>query len=655
MAIRKKIGFAWNMISLVGIVLAVTAAGLTVAFTAYEMMAEAEHAYLGLMTFFVFPAMMVAGLILVPVGAWLKRNDLRKSALEGKISLDEEIQAFPTLNLNDPHKRQMFIFFIMATIIFVIVMAIASIKGFEFTESTTFCGTLCHPVMTPEYTAWQNSPHAKVRCVECHVGPGAAWYVKAKVSGMKQLYAVIFHTYPETIETPIDNLRPARETCEHCHWPDKFSVARQKIFYHYAPDEDNTPRKIDMLIHIGGSPLKATTNGIHWHIGSEVTYIARDQKRTSISYIAVKDKSGKVTEFMDTEKPLTKDEIAKANKRLMDCTDCHNRPTHIYNSPSEGMDLNFVSNLVDRKLPFIKKVSVELLNRPYKTKEEGFATIATGIPAYYAKNYPKIAQEKGEAINAAVVQVKDIYERNFFPAMKVKWSTYPNNIGHFYTPGCFRCHDDKHKSADGKVISKSCELCHEVLGQIQENIPPGTVVNQFVHPVDIGDDLFETNCSDCHAAGGHDGTAKGATTTLKPTGHAAAVGVTLSSQKNQEAAKAMVKSALAYLKANGKAKTLLEISEAKGQFVKGEQYLFAIDLQGRMLAHGANPTLVGKSMIEFKDPDGKYFFKDFISVARKGNGWVTYKWINPVTRKTEPKSSYVEMAEDFIIGCGIYR
>ncbi len=654
MAFRQKIGLAWNVISLVGMVLAVTAASLTVAFTAYEMMAEAEHAYLGLMTFFLFPGMMVVGLLLVPLGAWLKHNDLRKAAPAGSTPRDEDIPAFPTLDLNDPHKRNMFIFFIVATIFFVIVMAVASIKGFEFTESTTFCGTLCHPVMTPEYTAWQNSPHAKVRCVECHVGPGAAWYVKAKVSGMKQLYAVIFHTYPETIETPIDNLRPARETCEHCHWPDKFSVARQKIFYHYAPDEDNTPRKIDMLIHIGGSPLKATTNGIHWHIGSEVTYVARDQKRTSIPYISVKDKNGKVTEFMDTEKPLTKDEIAKGKKRLMDCTDCHNRPTHIYNSPSEGMDLNFVSNLIDRKLPYIKKVSVELLNRPYKTKEEGFAAIAREIPAYYVKNYPKIAQEKAAAITTAVTQVKDIYERNYFPAMKVKWSTYPNNIGHFYTPGCFRCHDDKHKSADGRFISKSCELCHEVLGQIQENVSPGAVVNQFVHPVDIGDDLFETNCSDCHAANGHDLTAAGNPSTIKPAVRATTT-APMTSRKGQDEAIAMVKSAVAYMKANGKAKTLQEISESKGQFVKGEQYLFAIDLQGRMLAHGANTTLVGKSMIDFKDPDGKYFFKDFISVAKKGHGWVTYKWINPVTRKTVPKSSYVEMADDIIIGCGVYR
>jgi hypothetical protein len=171
------------------------------------------------------------------------------------------------------------------------------------------------------------------------------------------------------------------------------------------------------------------------------------------------------------------------------------------------MDLSFVSGHIDPKLPYMKKVAVEILNRPYKTKEEGFATITREIPAYYAKNYPQVAQEKAAAINQAVEQVKDIYERNFFPAMKVKWNTYPNYIGHFYTPGCFRCHDDKHKTAEGKVISKNCKICHDVLDQVQENIPGGKRVIDFVHPVDIGDELYKTNCSDCHMSGGEDVTA----------------------------------------------------------------------------------------------------------------------------------------------------
>ena len=497
MALRKTAGYAWNMISFLGIILAITATGLITVFLALEMIKGVHNPYLGLLTYFLFPGMLIFGLLLVPIGAYRVRNQRRKEAAE-------EIPPYPRLDLNDPSKRHLVIFFVLATIGFFLIVAVAGIHGYEFTESTTFCGKLCHVVMEPEHTAWQNSPHAKVKCVECHVGPGAAWYVKAKISGMRQLYAVAFGTYPTPIHTPIDNLRPARETCEHCHWPEKFYMGRQKVFYHYAPNEQNTPRDINMLINIGGDPKRPHSQGIHWHIGSEVSYIASDRKRLDIPYVVVKGKDGKLTEYMDTEKPMTRAEIDKSVKRLMDCTDCHNRPTHIYRSPGVEMDESFVSGHIDRSLPYVKKVAVELLTRPYQTTEEAKAAIAQGLQDYYAKNYPKIAQDKAPAIKQAVEYVQGIYSRNFFPKMKVAWNTYPDHIGHFYTPGCFRCHDGKHKTQDGKVISKDCNLCHTVLGQKQENIPAGAKVSEFVHPVDIGDELYKTNCSDCHSAGGED-------------------------------------------------------------------------------------------------------------------------------------------------------
>ena len=497
MALRKYAGYAWNLISLVGMILAVTATGLIIGFLSYEGITGVEKPYLGLMTYFLFPGMLIVGLILVPLGAFLVRQKRRAHP-------DEDIPAFPRVDFNDPHKRHLFIFFVVASIGFVLIVSVASLKGYEFTESTTFCGELCHVVMEPEHVAWSNSPHAKVKCVECHVGPGAAWYVKAKISGMRQLYAVVFKTYPETIETPIHNLRPARDTCEHCHWPEKFYAGRQKVFYHYAPNEENTPREINMLINIGGTPNNQHANGIHWHIGSEVTYVATDRKRMNIPYISVKEKDGSVTEYFDTEKPLTKDEVAKSEKRMMDCLDCHNRPAHVYRAPGVEMDAGFVSKRIDRSLPFVKKVAVELLTRPYKDKEEAKAAIAKELPEYYAAKYPALAKSKEAEIKKAVTEVQGIYTKNFFPAMKVSWNTYPDHVGHFYTPGCFRCHDGKHKSATGKVISKDCNLCHSVLSQKQENIPAGTNVKEFVHPVDIGDELFNTNCSDCHSAGGQD-------------------------------------------------------------------------------------------------------------------------------------------------------
>ena len=491
------IGYFFNFMSLVGMILAVVATGLIIVFLSIEAITGVENPYLGIFVYFIFPALLVVGLLMVPLGAFRIRQQRRRT-------VPEDIPPYPDIDLNDTHKRKAFLFFVFGTVIFVIIIALAAMKGYHFTESPEFCGKLCHTVMTPEYTVWSNSPHAKVACVECHIGPGAKWYVKAKISGLKQIYAVLAHTYARPIETPVSNLRPARDICERCHWPEKFYTGRQKVFYHYAPDEKNTPREINMLINIGGVPKNPTATGIHWHIGSEVYYIARDSKRLDVPYVAVKDKYGKVTEYQDENTPLSKEEMAKGQKRLMDCIDCHNRPTHIYRSPGQEMDENFVSGHIDPSLPYIKKVAVELLNKPYKTKEEGRAAIASGIEQYYEKSYSRLAKEKAAAIRQAVEQVQGIYDRSVFPNMKVNWHTYPDHIGHFYSPGCFRCHDGRHKSPEGKVISKDCNICHIVLGQKQENIKAGEKVTSFRHPTDIGDAIMAMNCSDCHAAGGED-------------------------------------------------------------------------------------------------------------------------------------------------------
>ena len=491
--------YFYNTFSLIGIVMAAAATGLILVFLAMEIISGRSNPYLGILMYFVFPAMLVLGLILIPIGAFRTRARMRDAA-------HAEISPFPIIDLNNFYTRRFFILFVISTFIFVIIVSFASIQGYEFSESTTFCGKLCHVVMKPEYTTWGNSPHAEVKCVECHVGSGAKWYVKAKLSGLRQVYAVLTKTYAAPIKTPIENLRPARETCEHCHWPEKFYAGRQKVFYHYAPDEHNTPREINMLLNIGSTHKDQHSKGIHWHIGSKVTYIATDKKRMEIPYIAVQEKDGKITEYISTEKPITKDQITAARKRLMDCLDCHNRPTHVFRSLGQEMDEAFVSGRIDRSLPYVKKVAVELLEKPYKTAAEAEASIASGILDYYNKNYSGIAVEKRVTIDEAIDEVKAIYNRNFFPAMKVSWNTYPNHIGHFYTPGCFRCHDGKHKSSDGRVVSKDCNICHTVLSQKQENISPSpeTPVKGFVHPEDIGDELYETNCSECHSAGGRD-------------------------------------------------------------------------------------------------------------------------------------------------------
>jgi len=122
-------------------------------------------------------------------------------------------------------------------------------------------------------------------------------------------------------------------------------------------------------------------------------------------------------------------------------------------------------------------------------------------------------------------------------------------------------------------------------------------------------------------------------------------------------ATAMVKKAVAYLKANGKEKAFAEFSSQSGQFKDRDLYVFVQDMNGKMLAHGENGKLVGKDLIELKDADGKFFVKSMVAVASsgKGKGWVDYKWPNPATKILEAKSSYVERYEDVYVGCGIYK
>ena len=87
--------------------------------------------------------------------------------------------------------------------------SLGSYRVFEETESPQFCGALCHTVMKPEYTAYKISPHSRVRCTECHIGPGASWFVRAKLSGLYQVYATVTDVYPRPIPVPVQNLRPA--------------------------------------------------------------------------------------------------------------------------------------------------------------------------------------------------------------------------------------------------------------------------------------------------------------------------------------------------------------------------------------------------------------------------------------------------------------
>src|SRR5579864_4314070 len=481
-----------NPVSLAGVALAIVSLANIFIFVLLDQIATKASPYIGILAYMVSPAFLVFGLLLMLVGILIER---RKKVAPTAF--------YPRIDLNDPTQRSAVISFMTFLIVFVMVSVAGSYKAYEFTESVGFCGQLCHTVMSPEYTAYQLSPHARVACAECHVGAGATWFVKSKLSGSRQVYAALFNTFPRPIPTPVHNLRPAQETCEQCHWPKKFYGGQLKVFSHFANDEKNTPRQIRMIIKTGGGdPATGAPEGIHWHmnIRNKIDYVATDEKRQTIPYVQVEDMQGRVTEYYAKDATLSKDQIAKAPRHHMDCVDCHNRPTHIYVPPDQSVDQSLLARRLDASLPFIKQEAVTVLTGTYATTDAAMQGIASGVQSFYEKKYPDVAKTKQLEIRNAVTEVQEIFRRTTFPEMKLNWQTHPNNLGHYYSSGCFRCHDGQHISADGRVISKDCNQCHTVLSEGEGTTAASPAPIAFQHPVDLGD-LTQVNCSDCHTGG----------------------------------------------------------------------------------------------------------------------------------------------------------
>jgi formate-dependent nitrite reductase cytochrome c552 subunit len=355
--------------------------------------------------------------------------------------------------------------------------------------------------MLPEYTAYQHSAHARVTCVQCHIGPGAGWFVKSKLSGTYQVYATIFNKYPKPIPTPIRNLRPAQETCEQCHWPQKFYGNAERVNTHYLNDEVNTAWTIRLLMKIGGGdPEWGQVGGIHWHmnIADKVEYIAADEARQVIPWVRITDRDGNVTVYQAAGSELSGAQVDSATPRRMDCIDCHNRPSHIYNAPTRAANIAIGTGRISTALPFVKRNAVALLTAEYETTPDALQAIADGFADTYR------GQADSATIGQAAAELQRIYQENFFPEMKVSWRAYPNNLGHTLFPGCYRCHDGQHTSADGKVISHACNACHIILSQgsgpePQLISPEGM---EFRHPIDIGEMWRQVNCAVCHTGGG---------------------------------------------------------------------------------------------------------------------------------------------------------
>jgi len=488
----------YNPISLLGSILASVSALIFVFFVATSWLYEGGGAYSGVIIYIVLPIFLILGLILIPIGIRRRARKIRRDGEKGTKSR-------MVLDLSDPKQWNAVGIFIIATVLFLVLTGIGSYQAFHYTESNEFCGTLCHTVMEPEYVAYQESAHSRVTCVECHVGEGAGWYVNSKLSGLYQVYSVIFNKYDTPIETPIHNLRPAQETCEKCHWPEKFYSYRLRNIRNYLADSANTQWDIQLKMKIGAEHgAQGLQEGVHWHINPDVhiDYIASTKKREFIPWVRyINEASGDTIIYKDIYETLEEEAMDTLEMRVMDCLDCHNRPSHDFLPPQEFTDELMAAGTIPTELPEIKMLAMQIFNHPFTDRDSGSMFIRESVQEYYQDNYPDIAESNGQLLAQATEGLLEGYRENFFPAMRANWDAYPVHIGHSEFNGCFRCHNGQHESEDGKVISRDCNLCHTILAQgTRDNFESTTVANslEFKHPVDMGEAWKEMACADCH-------------------------------------------------------------------------------------------------------------------------------------------------------------
>jgi len=377
-----------------------------------------------------------------------------------------------TIDLNRPEHRRKALFVLLALMVIGSALLIGSYKGYMFTESSEFCGQICHP-MKSQFVRYESSQHANVECAKCHIGPGASFFVKSKIDGIRQVYAVLANTYSRPIKSPVHDLRPARETCETCHTPTSFRDNIIKTITHYDSDEANTPVESTLILKMGGwQESTGISQGIHWHITNPIYYIAADEQRQVIMWVGVEQEDGTIKDYFSRDlmnmnrQAFLENAREKGDVRQLDCIDCHNRTAHRIPAPEEVVDQAISDGLISRDLPYIRAKAVEVLKPVYPSDTDAYEAI-DGLMDFYRVRYKTVYDKQRAELEEALAQIKEIYAETNFADMQLNWQSNPDNERHTPFPGCFRCHDDKHVSLDVSgnevdTISIKCNLCHTV-------------------------------------------------------------------------------------------------------------------------------------------------------------------------------------------------
>ncbi|MEK6256240.1 MAG: NapC/NirT family cytochrome c, partial [Chloroflexota bacterium] len=337
---------------------------------------------------------------------------------------------------------------------------LSSIYVWEYTNSPQFCGSTCH-TMPPEFTTYLASPHARIDCVDCHIGRDfLATRVSRKTGDLRHVFATLFKTYEFPIRA--HQLRPARETCERCHFPEKFSDDSLREILRFSEDIENTATTTYLLMKTGGGvEREGLGRGIHWHIQREVYYLPLDEVESQIPFVRVVESDGTAVDYVDIEAGFDPSTVNPEDLKLMDCITCHNRITHMIYPPEDSVETLLSREVISPDIPEIRLKAVEVLRAPYESKQAAFAGIAE-LDTYYKSEHRGFYFQNQEAIAAAITALQEIYEQSVFLEQKADWNTHPNNIGHEYSPGCFRCHDGKHLNEDEEAVRLECNLCHSI-------------------------------------------------------------------------------------------------------------------------------------------------------------------------------------------------
>jgi hypothetical protein len=460
-------------------------------------LAAPENPYRSLVTWVAVPFVITVGAILFLIALRLQVVRARKRG--------EKVHFHLRVEPSDPRYMRNLWLFLGATLVLLLLVGWSGFRAYEATDSVAFCGETCHEVMSPQGVTYENSAHARVPCVDCHIGPGGSFWVRSKIDGIRQVWKTMTDSFERPIETPIANLRPAQETCEQCHWPDQFYGEKLVDHTYYANDEDNSPWSISLLVNVGGgNPRTGKLEGIHWHMitNNTIEYAALDHQRQEIPWVRVTDAAGNVTVYSDPLAGISDPEAAGLEVRTFDCMDCHNRPSHSFEPPAVSLNLALSTGALAGDLPFVRKVSLDLLNAQYETRDEAHAAIESGLAGYYAESYPEVAASRGADLERATAAVLDIYDHNFFPEMKTDYRVRVNNLSHFTNDGCFRCHSTPLENEQGEQLASSCDSCHSIVAQ-GPSADVNTIDNdlgglEFIHPFEIGRAWQTIKCTQCH-------------------------------------------------------------------------------------------------------------------------------------------------------------